>query len=586
SDTVQATIRERGEQFAHHMPGKVRPKSVRVVPDPEDSARVSVRWIWVSPWKKLADDPNRETLVEHPVVKILPELNEVLTAALNRHDDPAPADRPIPTHVTPWIPRHRSYADPVWIGETEDRSSYYKVNYVHGYGVRHGRFTAGTGGGKTSFINAEIASAAPCRDVLIWYADVSPKGGAAVRAWGSVIDWFVTDAGELAEMLRAAEAIMLARTKAYGADGEIRSLSECPAIKIIIDEANVAFTALEKVGEDLVELLDPLMRTGRSQLVQVEVIGQTGSEQGTAMRGYHDVMSAGDPQNGALRVRDERALGYALNNPHAVPFDMTAAPEGVMALEPSGADESDVLRIGWIDQGDKDATPPRPSLVPAIASIYAPFRPEMDAPSYSAAGPAYHNYKQQQEPVDNPFLNPVEIAIANPPVHPVRSDDDLEANRDTIITARQWIEGIKNGDHMTFAQLADALAEEHDLGTSTEDRQARQQKLAAERAERTANVTAEFDELDDRIADFAGMELPKVTYSDDDAIVTAAVEMLRQNARRGFSTAELVAKTGKGDKAVRKRLAFLANEGRAVKIGSTRDTRWYHPDHAPEIETA
>lgn len=584
SSTKQSAFCAQVDAVAHYMPGRVRPHSITARPDTEDATRVHLRHIWVSPWKPVEEDPAGETVVTHPVVAVLQELSDAVEAATRYRDDPEAARQPLPPHVAAWLPKMRSYADPAWIGQTEDRGSYHKVNYRKGFGVRHSLTVAESGGGKTSLINSEFASIVPTRDCVIWYMDVSTKSGVDVAPWGGCIDWFVTNPEEGKEMLLAAKRIMDSRSETFGGNGGggIRTPSQCPTIKIVIDEITSTFEEID----ELIELLKPIITQGRSQGVQVEMYGQGGSQQGVAMRGWQELLRLGIHQRGALKVNDHSALRYALKEPDNVPYDMTSAPEGVVAWEAHKSNRADVFRAGYIDMGDPDEGVP--GVIPAISSIYAPFRPVIEASSVQAAGSAYVNRKLVR--TENPFLTPTEVAISHPPVNPVMSDGDLAENAANITTAHEWITTLLRGElDMNPSALIDLVEQEMPEGDSPEQRQERRQILGERHAAFVADMDAELGELEHAAAQMENAKLVDITeqpaqFSDDDEIMAVAIRMLRQNAKRGFTTAELLEELGgtKDRRTVNDRLKYLCRAGRVVRTGTTKNTRWYDPQHAPE----
>lgn len=575
---------KRVRQLEHHMPGKVRPMSVEAVTDEDDANKVVLRWIWVQPWRSLARDPKGETVVEHPIVSVLPELSRVMEAAANRHDDPNAADEEIPPHVAVWLPRSRTIADPVWLGQNAQGAAHYRRNYVSGRGVGHLLFTAKSGAGKTSTVNAEMASIMPCDDVVVWYIDVSTKQGAAVRPWGRCIDWFITDPHEAAEALRAAKRIMDRRSEVWGAEfGERRTPAQVPVLKIIIDEVTSTFDVIDEAADiTLAELLKPMMTQGRSQGVQLDMYGQIAEQNGTGTHGWLSVLRAAPLDRAVSRVEDQSALRHALPSGAEVPYNMTSAPEGVVAYVADSEDVADVFRTGYIDTGDDE----RPGLIPAIASIYAPWRKGLEGDDLQAAGPAYQ--ARDTGPVENPFLTPTELAITHPPVVPATTDDDVNENRATITTARTWIERLMAGEPMSTQEMVAAATADRDVPTDRAERKKYYDDKIAETRARAAEVDAELAELDAATADIGNVPLVELTggpvsYDETDKVYALAVQMLRQNAGRGITTAELAEAAGAKDRrTAESRLRALARAGGAIRTGKTRNTRWYHPDHVPD----
>lgn len=594
--------------IAGEMPGKVRRGAVNIYADSDDVNHCTVRAIWLAPWK----NDNAATIVNHTLVQHLTELHEIVNNAIDRRSNPELPTKTIPAHLKPWLPRMRSYVDPIPVGEREDQSTFYERNYKKGFGVLHKFVIAESGGGKTSYANSEIASTLPCRDVLPWIIDLSAKQGSHYAGWGSCIDWIATTPDEARSMLHTAMNIATQRGHTYHGTGPARSPKQCPTIKLIIDELAALYEALDT---EAYELLDPLVRQGRTQGVQIVLFDQTGMQIG-GMYGLKNLLR-NVHKRAALKVSDAGSLKGALRNPD-VPYDMTSAPQGVIAIEDYQADRAEVFRSYFVDEGDEEDPDDHGMLAP-IAAIYAPFRPVLDEESYAAAGKAYHNRALVR--TENPLLTPDEIVMSHAPVNPVQTEDDLAENVNNIKTGSNWLDAIMNGDltvhtpNITGPDGETDLGEENDgtglvdtanppkglnaiakdqgipTSSSPHGRQERRTLTRERHDDRASNLDAALADINEKqasipkgmsVSEAIGPQPEPQSFPDSDRIMATAIETLRTQASKGLSTAELAHQVGaKKRDTVVARLRYLEHTSRAVHVGKGPGARWYHPDSAP-----
>lgn len=625
SDTGQDAFEAMGQRLAEKMPGKVRRGAVNIVGDPDEVNHATVRAIWVSSWKSASEDP--KGIITHPVVEYLPKIQEIVLNAIERRKDPSIDTVEIPDYVKMWLPQMRSYADPVPMGQHEDRSTFWMRNYKRKFGVTHLFCVAETGGGKTSFVNGEIASEMPCRDVLFWVIDVSTKKGQDYTGWGSCIDWLATDAEEAVKMLKAARRVAAARGEHYkDAAGSVRSPKQAPTIKLIVDELSALYDELDT---EAFELLNPLTRQGRSQGVQVQMYDQSAEQVGN-LYGIKQLMRQMH-RRAVLKVADTGNLSNVMRMPGSVPYDMSVAPEGVIAFEDHQSPRPELFRCYYVDTGDPDEDDH--GVIPALASVYAPFRPALDEVSAHSAGSDYAERAMTRE--DNPLLTPEEVVMSHAPVNPVLDDDDLAENYANIRTGADWIDALLRGDlHMstpdTSVMPADdthggdspddsqavidavlgssnsvpadgerewtpvALLKNQGVPTSTGERarQERRQMMQQRHQQAKDELDALFGEADQMNIpddnpnlDILEAEDPPQNYPDSDKIMAAALELLRTQASKGTTTRDIAEAAGgvKRD-TVMLRMRWLVHTGRAVQAGKTKGSRWYSPDCVPFMD--
>lgn len=612
--TADAFILSAPAMIAKHLPGRTRQGAVTAHGVEDDVNHVYLDVIWRKQW-----DLNTSLL--HPIVQHLPELTELVHCAIEHHQSGG-ATEPIviPRHLRRLMPGMATVRDPLIKGFKEDQSYATETIFRKGHGTYHKFGVGKPGSGKSSDINAEIASLMPCRDALVMVIDVSAKRGKHFEAWGSCIDWLATEIHEANALMKAIVNIINARGRAYR-NGAIVSPKTAPTIVLIIDELPALWDAMG--SERMNKFLGSIARQARAQGVRLELWGQRGAQTDYG-NGFHSVITQCDSRT-LLKVTHESEAAYVLNNAELVQNNVTTMLPGE-GIDQDAMTGEMTHRRGWlVREGDDEAdegTFESLGDIPAIAALYAPFRPKLDAVSAQAAGEAYANRRVVLP--DNPLLTPEEVVTPRVTVEPPVSEDDQDAVISQVRTNISWLDAMLDGrlsvpgitsitedgdavmndedeTQMNIAEL-DAASVLLDMGIPTGEsdtaREQRGEMMRANLDQQLAGATAELDQLDAAIAtidptlglsDGAGRVDEPQAFPDEDPIIQAALEIMGKHGSQGAPVGAIVAaleKTGKKPSAetVRTRLRDLANRKKAVLSGSGRGARWYLAHHAPKGE--
>jgi hypothetical protein len=239
------------------------------------------------------------------------------------------------------------------------------------------------GGGKSNYMNIELARLARTTNVLIWM--VCFKEGATLRPWLApyaagqaarpVIDWAGTSQADLIEMLRALDRIGKARA-GRRFDDNIVPTPVTPAIVLFVDEAP---DVLSNLNSPVRELLVHVIRKHRSEALDLRLYTQrnTMSMLGAKAR---DLSS----QMGIINV-------FKVDNPGEM-FNSL----GVNKAATGGIDPSKFVDAGTMLTIAPDCRPMPTKVyrvenaqIPALAAMAASYRPQLEEVDAQAAGPAY-----------------------------------------------------------------------------------------------------------------------------------------------------------------------------------------------------
>ncbi|ASR39858.1 hypothetical protein BAY61_31725 (plasmid) [Prauserella marina] len=607
SVTADAFIAMGVNKIEAALPGKTRKGAVKILEDPDDVNHVIVEIIWRKQWS--LDQP-----VLHPVVEHLDQLHELVQSAVEHHmSDGAVPAKPIPAHLRNLMPGMATIRNPIAIGVTPNREIVTNTIYRKGYGAMQEYGAGVIGSGKTSRINCEICSLLPCRDVVIWAIDLSAKRGKHFKPWGGCIDWLATTAKEARDMLRAAKAIANARGLAYD-NTAIVSPKRAPIIRIIIDELPALFDEMD--ASELHELLSMLTKQSRSQGISLDMWTQRANQTDHGY-GFQSIVSQCGNRT-VMKVLTSKEVGGVLENSELVQVDPTQFLPGEQITQnvltnemvhsrsflvreaDDDLDDDDERGEGAIDLGD----------IPAIAALYAPFRPKLDAVSAKAAGEAYAN--RDLNVPENPLLTPQEVMTPQftaPPESAAEVDELVQQFKtnvdwlDAVLTGRMTVGYIddeegKTMDTSTLPEIdtADILLDRDiPIGNNVDAREDRAHKMKARLQERLAATESGVEELTQQVATIpravplstaAAQEQPK-QFPDTDPIIVAAVETMGKHAGKGapMSAIQEAAEKALGKKTtsetVRARLRDLNYREKAVLAGKGRGARWYLPHHVP-----
>jgi S-DNA-T family DNA segregation ATPase FtsK/SpoIIIE len=202
--------------------------------------------------------------------------------------------------AVPWPgPSVRSITQPVDLGPFEDAERC-RVSFLR----RHALFAGTTGSGKSGGLNVLMGSLAACGDVVIWAIDL--KNGMELGPWAPCIDRLATSAGQAAELLADAVAVLQARAGHLAATGQRvwEPSPDMPALVIIVDEyAELADEAPESMSDT-----DSIARLGRA--VAVTLVAATQRPTQKAM-GQGAVRSQMDTRI-CFRVRERKDVDLVL----------------------------------------------------------------------------------------------------------------------------------------------------------------------------------------------------------------------------------------------------------------------------------
>jgi S-DNA-T family DNA segregation ATPase FtsK/SpoIIIE len=192
-----------------------------------------------------------------------------------------------------------SVVRPVPLGLFED-ARLVTVNLAH----RHGLIGGVAGAGKSGVLNVVLASLVACPDVVLWGIDL--KGGMELAPWSGCLGRLATTAGDAAELLADAVAVLDARARRLGErSGRLWEPSAAaPALVIVVDE----YAELSDEAATALTHADSIARRGRAVAVTLLVATQRPTQKAmgsSAVRSQMDVRIC-------LRVRERRDVDLVL----------------------------------------------------------------------------------------------------------------------------------------------------------------------------------------------------------------------------------------------------------------------------------
>jgi S-DNA-T family DNA segregation ATPase FtsK/SpoIIIE len=294
----------------------------------------------------------------------------------------------LPEHLMMWKPGARSIKKPFAFGQRADGTQVQFAIWRPDHGALHPLMGGATGGGKTNTLNVLTAGIVSCNDTVVWYIDVAKKGQAAAP-WSPCLDWIARTPAEAVAMLAAAVRIIearsdeLARTAAHdGDDDKVLPSPKQPQLILIIDEGAGLFGIT--TGDDAenamraTELARQIAQTGRSAAVSLFIATQRPT---VASLGNDGDLRAQLFPNICLRMKQRADTKFVLSG-----------------VELDTIDATQLNRPGLLYLQDADGTQPIPTrsyalylppAVRALARLYAPYRPPLEAAAVRAAGVPY-----------------------------------------------------------------------------------------------------------------------------------------------------------------------------------------------------
>jgi hypothetical protein len=449
------------------------------------------------------------------------------------------------TRTTPptlWTPGARRITDGIPLGERADRSPLSLDLWTKSHGSKHALMGGASGSGKTNTLNVITCGLAACGDAVVWAIEVA-KAGQGQAAWLPCFDWLATTLDEAVAMLRAAVAIIEARSRILAAaasrgkgDDKLVPTPDLPAIVIIIDEAAALFGI--KTGSpdrvdlaaEATELARQVSQTGRSAGVGLLVTTQRPTV--AALGDDGDFRSQLHP-NLCLRMNRRADVGFVLQGVDLDTVDTTLFNvPGLLYLQ---------------DGPDVDPLPIRsyalhhPPIVNRLARLLAVGRPALDPGARDPPGAP-----DALRPAD-PFTGPTPARAATP--NAGKGAAGKAAPRAARAAGKDAIDAARAAANADLPELAPI-------------------PLADLRADTPPDA---LDAADASVGDAITAVLADAGPNGmTTAEITAAVKKLRGNAHRG---------------SVHRALRALVDDG-AARRDDGRNGYRYHPADTPESNAA
>lgn len=267
----------------------------------------------------------------------------------------------------------KSIHDPIPLGLTE-------LGDEAGVTLRElsGKIVGERGSGKSNTINTILAYLTGCTDALVWMID--GKGGRTARPWLEALDWVACpteqDSSEADRMLAAAVAVVQAR--ATGDGEKVEPTERQPGIVLVIEESSVVTGVGSTANNRRAELAKQLVVLGRSEAVDLLVVGQRGT---VTMLGSGDMASQLQLTIGlgvskiaeAQRIFEDQALAREI-----VRYAQDERYKGVMLVKHPQWNSVLPVKGYRLD----------PALIPGVARSNARFKPSLEVPASLAADKA------------------------------------------------------------------------------------------------------------------------------------------------------------------------------------------------------
>ena len=144
------------------------------------------------------------------------------------------------------------------------------VGKGHAGGAKHSLISGATGSGKSQFMGLQILEYLLSGVCTVWLAD--PQNGQSLPDFNDYVDWAALSIEEIMEMLRAAFAVVTARSKWLGRR-KIKAFvpsRAMPMLRLVIDEAHAVFSD-PTWGKEAVQLVEKICKMGRKTGVGVDM---------------------------------------------------------------------------------------------------------------------------------------------------------------------------------------------------------------------------------------------------------------------------------------------------------------------------
>jgi len=294
------------------------------------------------------------------------------------------------------------------VGRYHDGQIAQRRLYIPGSGAQRGAMFGTTGAGKSRALQLVLA-AEKRSGIVTWLADL--KGGQSAPEAEGQVDWRVTTQEGMILILRAAVAVIAARTTRYAAMGRSHFIINRPdpLLYVHIDEANRGLEKGAPYRDEAAYLVKEIGRTGRSVGVGIDIEAQAG---------HVDELGGSDTLRGMIKEGDTVLLRWSSSMMQSLVADGLLPPGAQLAAIPKLAGPPQLRSRFAADQPADELTStggmayllggPRPTAVmrffrvgsaqevdgldPKIVEMYGPGEPaRLETTSYEAVGTAYTN---------------------------------------------------------------------------------------------------------------------------------------------------------------------------------------------------
>ncbi|QKG27307.1 hypothetical protein [Actinomadura verrucosospora] len=505
----------------------------------------------------------------------------VLVQMLDPWAEPATHPALDPAAAPTLAAARRSVLDgPFVIGIDPDTGNPMTLTVFDRAGGHHVFVVASTGSGKTTLYNNVIEQATACIDVLVWGIDLGK--GTIARFWGPALD-AAAGIGEEKKALQILEWACLTidhRSRETGGRNHQPTPTD-PVILIPVDELDTLTGANSSIALKAKPMIEHIYRRGRSAGVELLTASQRGVVQYTGSKDPH----ANADNKVVLRMNRAAEMGNVVPEWEASGMpNMASYARGVKGVALVVDSENTWVAGRVLDLSDLDAVErlahqrgaPTATLPAALAKQLPGYADRHRVHATSTAGGG-------TGPAASSFPPP-------PPAPPLPGDDRSELDAapggaeptaggasgkrgSRIGHGWQAGFGIDPDDHDAVERLAGELVSEVEARLRDMPKPPKQPTSLADM------IKAK------EVLDNAENNPPEVNQNIpvSEKIAGPVLALLAERGADGATPAELTKAVGKGESTVRRYLAIMRDHKPPLIVGSgsTRNLRYYLPDHAP-----
>jgi hypothetical protein len=437
--------------------------------------------------------------------------------------------------------RARSVMDgPFVLGDVPDTGEALGLTVFDKAGGRHTIVVAATGGGKTTLWNSVVDQATERSDVLVWAIDLGK--GTVPAIWGSALDAAagIDEHEKALRILQWAVTVIKERSRQSGGRNHKPSV-KAPVVLILVDEMDTLIGLTSRISHKAKPLVEDIFRRGRSAGVLLAMAGQRGTIQHTGSKDPH--ANAGNKI--VLRVNRPAEMNNVIPDWEAAGMpNMANYAQGIKGVA-LVVDAENTWHAGRVrDMSDLDAVEahagrrgsPTATLEPEIAAQLSGYTDRHQQLAAVTAGDG-----------------------GGAPALPAQPAAGLD---------------VDPRDNQAIQRMTDRLVDEIEaIG----------RRMPKPPADPTglADLVARKNALD-------GPDDPEYNQAVEvpEGIAGPILALLADRGEAGASPAELVKATGRGESTIRRWLSIMRDQGLVTTHGSTRQTRYFLPDHAPDQNDA